>query len=104
MQKFKICTMSGWENPKLDKHLREHYMDMSFSEVKFNSAFLNQQYKEGNIYKVPDTLLIRCKASFELDGDSATGKKKLNKIVYELKKEDFTYDYGKDAYSKPILP
>lgn len=52
-----------WEDPELQPELKNALSPSN--KIVFESAFLNEQYRLGNLYQVPNTSYIRVKASFD---------------------------------------
>jgi len=91
----------AWENPVLSKPLENNLSEIEATKIRFKSAFLNQHFEIGNIYKMPNSLFIRCELGSDFQETNPKERKKiLSKIYSDLKKEGYTYDPCRDAYVK----
>lgn len=102
---FSVMSMpSYWEDPELSPILKTVSDQLLNKKVSFQSEFLNEQYRLGNISYFPQCICMRIKGSFELAGVSYEERKKhLRKITSKLKQEDYHYDYFKYGYVKKLI-
>lgn len=90
---------SYWEAPQLHSDLAQSLVKLSEDKVIFKSAFLNEQFKMKNIYRLPHIPCFRIKGSYEFNGvDYNDGKKHLAKIRSQLGNEQYVYDPGLEGY------
>lgn len=91
-----------WEDPNLLPEL-ENVLAKFDEEFHFQSAFLDEQYKMGNIQRLPNSNTFVLSPSFDFkEVDYHLRHKHRDKIRLALKKEKFGYDQAKGGYVKGL--
>lgn len=91
-----------WEEPKLSKDLQQFLKEFSEQKsITFKSAFLNQQFKIGNIFYNQISGCIQMLPSFdfkEVSGDKHAHRGRISAL---LRKEGYRYHYALMGYNEP---
>ena len=94
-----IMIPDYWEDPELQPELENALSPAG--KITFESPFLNEQYRRGNLYQVSNTSYVRIKGSYELiDVEYGNRRKHLNKISSLLRKEKYIFDHCLYCYVK----
>lgn len=94
---------SYWEEPELDKALKEIRDGIPpYVEIDFDSPFLNEQFKLGNLFYNARTGCIEIKPSYEFEDVIGNPHKHRNKISARLRRERYSYMRGLCGYIRRI--
>lgn len=90
-----------WEDPELKDDLKTiPDQTLSEAEIVFNSSFLNEQFKLGNLSYNVITGCIEIRPSFEFNEVPGNAHRHRDKISALLRKEEYVYIPGLNGYMR----